>query len=305
MTDRIIAVKAVALTLSKQMTTEQAFQSIAANCLLQMTANRDGIRQQQDVESVHQMRIGLRRLRTLLALFKCVLPVPALLLQELTWLGTQLGAARDWEVLAGSTLALVAAQAPGDIGLDAVTLAAQALAQERHAAATAALNSARYTHLIEQVTAWIENGGWHDGMTARQRKRLGARMTACASAMLLRQHSRLLARGNKLRGASAGQRHRIRIAAKKMRYACDFFQDLYPARKMTPYLAALVRLQDTLGWLNDAAVADALLRQLQDQQSALAGSAGFVRGYLAARLLQGEKQSIRRWKKFTPIALPG
>jgi CHAD domain-containing protein len=304
MTNQMLAVKATATTLSKRMTMEQAFQAIAINCLMQMTSNRDGITQQHDVESVHQMRVGLRRLRTLLALFKETLPVPALLLQELAWLGTQLGAARDWDVLAGSTLPAVAKKVPGEEGLESVALAAQALADERHALATAALQSTRYADLIERGAAWIKDCGWRDAMTARQRKRLSARVTGCASAILLRQHSRLLERGNKLRGASAENRHRIRIAAKKMRYACEFFQGLYPDRKMAPYLAGLARLQDTLGWLNDAAVAGALLNQLQDQQPELAGSAGFVRGYLAARLLQGGKQSIKRWKKFTPIALP-
>jgi triphosphatase len=287
------------------MTTEQAFQFIAGNCLMHITANRDGVAEQQDVESVHQMRVGLRRLRTLLALFKSVLPVPQSLLHDLTWLGTQLGAARDWEVLAGSTLPAVAAQAPGAEGLEAVTLAALALARERHAAATTALKSTRYTRLMEDGAAWIEGCGWRDGMAARQRKRLAEPVTGYASATLRRQHSRLLARGNQLRGASAQKRHRVRIAAKKMRYAGEFFQSLYPARKMKPFLAALASLQDTLGWLNDAAVADALLHQLQDQQIELAASAGFVRGYLAARLMQGEKQSVKRWKKFTPIALPG
>ena len=131
-------VKAAPLTLSKHLTIEQAFRAIAINCLMHMSANRDGITQRQDVESVHQMRVGLRRLRTLFALFKAVLPVPDLLQQELTWLGAQLGAARDWDVLAGSTLPAVAAHVSGEEGLDAVTLAAQALARQQHAAATAA-----------------------------------------------------------------------------------------------------------------------------------------------------------------------
>ena len=102
MTDQLMAIKAAALTLSKRMTTEQAFQFIAGNCLMHITANRDGVAERQDAESVHQMRVGLRRLRTLLAVFKNVLPAPQSLLHDLTWLGTQLGAARDWEVLAGS-----------------------------------------------------------------------------------------------------------------------------------------------------------------------------------------------------------
>jgi CHAD domain-containing protein len=167
MTANMLAIKAAPLTLSKRMTTEQAFQTIAVNCLTQITANCDGVTQQQDVESVHQMRIALRRLRTLLALFNNVLPVPEKLRQELTWLSAQLGAARDWEVLAGSTLPAVAAQVPGEAGIDAITQAALTQAQQRHAVAAAALNSPRYARLIEHGTAWIEGCGWRDGMAAR------------------------------------------------------------------------------------------------------------------------------------------
>ena len=56
------------------------------------------------------------------------------------------------------------------------------------------------------------------------------------------------------------QRHRLRIALKKLRYATEFFEALY--RKSTrPYLAALKDLQDGLGHLNDVAVAQGLARQ--------------------------------------------
>jgi triphosphatase len=300
-----MAIKAARLALSKRMTIEQAFQASAVNCLTQMTANWRGVAQQHDAESLHQMRVGLRRLRTLFALFKDVLSAPPLLLQELTWLGEQLGAARDWDVLTGSTLPMIAALAPQESQLDAVRRAALIEASERHAAVALALRSARHTSLMQQCTQWIAACGWRDTMTAQQRQRLKARMGGYASATLQRQQRRLQQRGSALRGASAESRHRVRIAAKKMRYACEFFQALYPKRKMAPYLAALTLLQDQLGWLNDAVIADALLIELQQRQPELGAGTGFLRGYLAARLAADGKKCVRRWKKFTPTALPG
>jgi CHAD domain-containing protein len=299
-----MAIKATRLALSKRMTIEQGFQAGAVNCLTQITANWDGVAEQHDTESLHQMRVGLRRLRTLLALFKDVLQAPPLLQQELTWLGEQLGAARDWDVLAGSTLPLIAALAPQESALEAVKRAALMQANEQHAAVAIALHSARHASLMQQCTQWIADCGWRDTMTARQRQRLSARMDGYASATLQRQQRRLQERGSKLRGASAKQRHRVRIAAKKMRYACEFFRTLYPQRKMAPYLAALTLLQDQLGWLNDAIVADALLSELQQRTPELGAGAGFVRGYLAARLITAGKKSARRWKKFSPATLP-
>jgi CHAD domain-containing protein len=305
MMDKPIAIKAERLKLTKRMTMEQAFQASAVNCLTQMTANWRGIAEQHDAESLHQMRVGLRRLRTLLALFKNALPTPPLLQQELTWLSEQLGTARDWDVLAGSTLPLIAALAPQESTLEAVRRAALIEASEQHAAVANALHSVRYTSLMQQCAQWIAGYGWRDTMTARQRQRLTARMDRYASATLQRQQRRLQERGNALRGASAESRHRVRIAAKKMRYACEFFQALYPNRKMARYLAALTLLQDQFGWLNDAIVALDLLGQLQQRQPDLGAGTGFLRGYLAARLAADGKKSVRLWKKFTPTALPG
>ena len=50
------------------------------------------------------------------------------------------------------------------------------------------------------------------------------------------------------------ERHRVRIAAKKARYAMEFFQGLYPGGRAKRSVQRLSALQDALGWLNDAAV---------------------------------------------------
>ena len=55
-----------------------------------------------------------------------------------------------------------------------------------------------------------------------------------------------------------------RIALKRLRYACDFFADCFPARPVRPFLRRLSALQDTLGALNDLAVAQILLGELPE-----------------------------------------
>jgi CHAD domain-containing protein len=62
------------------------------------------------------------------------------------------------------------------------------------------------------------------------------------------------------------QRHRIRIQAKKLRYGCEFFGSVFPgkrvARRRKELIAALERLQDTLGDLHDITVHEALAARL-------------------------------------------
>lgn len=298
------AVKAVRVKLSKRMTIEQAFQAIVANCMAQIQANAAGVAQALDVESLHQMRVGLRRLHSALGLFQDVLRAPEDLRSELDWLGTQLNAARDWDVLAGSTLPAVAATMPDEPGLAELRLAAFDQAHEQHQVAALALDSARYTRLLLRFTRWLQGCDWRRGMSPREQRNLKVGITVFARRSLKHHQRRLLKRGGKLDGANPEARHRVRIAAKKARYANEFFASLYQRHKVKRYVAALARLQDELGWMNDAAVAYGLLKQLTNGQPERAHGAGFVRGYLASRVKKDDKKILALWKKFKPMTLP-
>ena len=63
------AVKARPVQLKKRDSIEDAFRRIACNCLDQINANERGVASGHDPSSVHQMRVGLRRLRSALDLF--------------------------------------------------------------------------------------------------------------------------------------------------------------------------------------------------------------------------------------------
>ncbi|MGX9784083.1 CYTH and CHAD domain-containing protein [Janthinobacterium lividum] len=310
------AVKAQPLALDAAMSVEQVFLAIAGNCLEQVSGNQDGVAAGEDVESVHQMRVGLRRLRSALGMFKSLLALPDALKGELGWLGGALGEARDWDVLAGNTLA----QLDGEAAADAAALAEAAHAQARfkHVQAAQAVTSARYTACMLGLQRWLQACAWRDNCSARQLRRLDAHVSPFARATLRKDQRRLMKRGKRLLHATPQQRHRVRIAAKKTRYATEFFASLFAARTVQPYVGRLSLLQDELGWLNDVQVADRLLQQLpevqtgqadQSAQSARDGlrlHAAFVRGYLAARAqAQGSDGRMHKaWRRFKTARLP-
>ncbi|MEY8876862.1 MAG: CHAD domain-containing protein, partial [Leptothrix sp. (in: b-proteobacteria)] len=62
-------VKAAAVDLHGRMSIEQGFQAIVASCTAQIQGNAAGVMHGSELESVHQMRVGLRRLRCALRLF--------------------------------------------------------------------------------------------------------------------------------------------------------------------------------------------------------------------------------------------
>ena len=301
-----VAVKASKLVLSAKMNVEQAFQAIASNCITHLQANAEGVANGHDVESVHQMRVGMRRLRSALGMFKGLLHLPDALQQDLDWLARQLGDARDWDVLTGTTLPAVAHDVADPAQVDGVQRAAADRAHAHHVAAAAAAGSPRYTALILGITRWVQAMAWHDdaAVTDAARKRRTMPVKKFARKILKRDQHRLRTRAANLRAATPEARHRVRIAAKKTRYAAEFFASLFAPKTVRPYILGLTGLQDELGFLNDAAVADRLLSEMSASAPQLEASAGFVRGFLAARVKNDDKTIMKLWKHFAPIRLP-
>lgn len=300
------AVKATELLLEDDMNVEQAFQAIAANTLAQVQANADGVADQHDVESVHQMRVGMRRLRSALGMFKNVLRLPAELQKELDWLVGELGGARDWDVLAGTTLPKVASDLADPRPIEELRLAAAEKAREHHATAAAAVGSPRYTQLMLNLTRWIEAMGWHDDPAppAAAGTQLQASALKFARQISRRDQRRLHRRAANLQTATPEARHRVRIAAKKARYAAEFFGSLFSGGTVRPYVKALSGLQDELGYLNDATVAGRLLDEMSAAQPQLAPSVGFAKGYLTARARNEDKKVLKMWRNFEPVDRP-
>ncbi|MBC7490459.1 triphosphatase [Undibacterium sp. GrIS 1.2] len=299
-----VPVKAMRLILRRNMTVEQAFQEIARNCLEQIQSNVPGVALQYDQESLHQMRVGLRRLRSAFRLFKNVIALPVELQQEIDWLSKQLGGARDWDVLSGSTLPMIMQSVSDDTQLSELNLAVLARAKKEHKTASTAVNSARYTRFILCITRWLLRPEWAEVPHQCNPSPIEMDVMDFARKLLARGGQRLLKHGRKFDAMSTNERHHVRIAAKKMRYATEYFKSLFSEKKVQPYIEALTNLQNELGWFNDAAVADCLLRELQSIKPSLRKSIGFVREYLASNVICNNSNMCKSWKKFTTVNYP-
>ncbi len=298
------AVKAGRPKLGKHMSIERAYQAIIRNCIDQIQANEAGVAKYHDMECLHQMRVGLRRLRSAQAMFRALITVPDEIANDVEWLVSQLGPARDWDVLAGSTLPKIGEESAQLARLVELSLAAQDKAHELHRMAAEAVSSERYSQMMLALTGWVERRGWHDRQTAKERGRLKKGVSKFARALLERDQQRLAKRGRKLRTATPEARHRVRIAAKKTRYAAEFFGSLYKRARVKRYVKALTVLQDELGWLNDAAVAQRLLDELAHSRGQLRESVAFARGYLSARSREEDRRLTKAWRRFAPLRTP-
>jgi len=101
-----LPVKATAIALQAGMSARGVFKTIGLACLKQAINNEPALIR-GDPEGVHQMRVGLRRLRAAMSLFAALLrdPQTAAIKNELKWLAGELGPARELEVLVNRVVA--------------------------------------------------------------------------------------------------------------------------------------------------------------------------------------------------------
>ena len=298
--------KAGNVELASSMSVEEGFAAILGACLGHWLQNEAAARAGRDPDGLHQLRVALRRLRSALSLFAPTLPEAAAdrWQGELRWLVGAIGAARDLDVLACQTLPPVVAARPDDAGLRALLTG---VTRERHAAqaaVAAVIDGQRYADLVLEFAAWVARSGWREGADMELRLRQRAPLLDLAATFLGARYRKVRKRGRKLARLDSAHRHRLRVALKKLRYGVEFFAALYPGKAARRFRKASAGLQETLGHLNDAAVAAALVEHLvggtrpaaEASRAALGG--GQLIGWLAARAAMAEPQLLADWDAF-------
>ncbi|RZA35599.1 MAG: CHAD domain-containing protein [Lysobacteraceae bacterium] len=267
-----LVVKAARVRLRRKMRLEDALQCVGLHCLAQVEANLPGVLA-QDAEALHQMRVGLRRLSVLFNMFRRQAPLPSELEEGLDWLSGELGAVRDWDVLADASLPTVTG-----IHTEALQAAAREHARGLHHKLLPTLESPRYTGLMLGLNAWLHERQWRPAAGLPKDDPLAQPALDGLVPLVRKAHKRLRKRIDALDENDAAGRHRVRIAAKQARYAAAFFRDLLPKKEVKAYVGSLSSLQDRLGHLNDLAVAGRLLPVLENSGHAHDGA--YARGWV-------------------------
>jgi len=257
-------------------------------------------------DSVHQMRLATRRLRSALATHRKLLQdTTGPLRGELRWLARILGGARDTGVIQQRLAAMLAVEDPAlvmgpvsrrlDIDLGHTY-------GEARAAVLQALNADRYYRLLDTL----------DALTAAPRAtKLGAKPAGTVLPKLVKRDFKRLRRAVKAaRRAPAGEDrdpllHEARKCAKRLRFAAEAALPVAP-KHADRLSAAAHTVQDILGEHQDSVVARQLLRRLGAESHGL-GENGFTFGRLhgleQAAAAESEAQFRRAWKKFPPAKL--
>ncbi len=298
--------KARHVTLDRDATLEEALSAIVGGCLEQIVVNEQPAFEGEDPEGVHQMRVGVRRLRSALSAFGRVLPANQLepLRAELRWLGSELGPARDLDVFVDELLEPIFRRRADDPALKRLREEAHAMRGRNQERVRAALRSERYPRLVLLLGGWVARAGWRRQALSEEAALLFQPAETYAHLLLARRHRKSKRLGRDFEHASWEAKHALRIQLKKLRYATEFFQDLYAHKQVRPYIRRLARLQDGLGHLNDVATAerllDELLQRIGEETSAdHHRAAGFVAGWTARLADEANAHLLEQWRGFS------
>lgn len=277
--------KAKPAPLEAGMSPVEAFRNIALGCLEHFQRNEAGLLAGGEAEFIHQARVALRRLRSAIKLFAPVLPPDFVKAYGQTWqtLAGALGDARNWDVFLEETLPPIQAQFPDDRDLKRLRNEARQRARRARRSIVRLLAVREYPRLIVEFTAAVYALG--DVLPLPLKKFAGERLAYHA------RRARKLA--EKSTTLTADERHRMRIAFKKLRYTTEFFAPLLPANRLAPYLAVLGRLQDELGLINDHVTAETLIKEVLAKRPP-----GPIQGWMAGRqalLLEQLPEALAAW----------
>jgi CHAD domain-containing protein len=232
-------------------------------------------------EGVHQVRVAARRMRSVLATYRSVLPPEAEGLRaELSWLGGSLGVARDTEVMGARLRALVDDQ-PAELVVGPVRRRLDDEVGARSATGlaetAAALADERYTRLLDRLAALRDAVGSREAADRPARRQV-PRLLQGDLDRVRKRHRRVLAAQEP--GERDAAMHEMRKAAKRLRYAAESAQPVFGSR--AEQLARTAEaLQEALGEHQDSVVARGVLQQVA-AEALQDGESGFTYGRLHA-----------------------
>jgi CHAD domain-containing protein len=255
------------LPLHPAMPAGDAARSILQNLLEAMAANEEGPCAARDPECLHDFRVAVRRTRSALSQIKAVLPAPVLarFRPEFAWLGEISGPTRDLDVF------LLRFESYRDSLPEAFRDALEPLRRflEVHQRSeqrrlVEALASPRYRQLKKD---WA---GFLTGRSPQASPSEAELPVAEVAGRRLRKVLRRALREGEAIGAGSPPEdlHELRKTCKKLRYLLEFFQNLYPPRKVARLINALKALQDNLGAFQDLQVQSAALQKFAEQMAA-------------------------------------
>ncbi len=211
-----------------------------------------------DAETIHRFRVGVRRLRSILSLFRKVLPEA-----DRRNFGAALAAeahryarVREWDVLKLRFITPLVAAHPDEGGLRELEELADLA---RRTALPSGASIAASSAILVRTLA---DHPWLAAPSDLHRGTWNGPLHDFAVRLLNKRHRRLHHHLGCLDLDNRPAFHKVRVSAKKIRYPFELLREIFNADDIGAYVDRLVAVQEVLGHLNDVFAAQELLDEL-------------------------------------------
>jgi len=277
------------VTLGGAATAGDVVRRALSTSVIRLLRHDPGVRLGVDAEDVHQARVATRRLRSDLRTFRPLLDETwaESLRDDLRWVGGELGRVRDAEVLR-DRLKAAATTLPAPDRRSALAIVAPLVGQVRSARRhlLIAIDTDRYIEVIDHLVAAARTPVLTEMASSPAREVLPG---------LVRKPWRSLKSGAIAAGGDVPdeQLHDLRIRAKRCRYAAEAAAAA-TGKNAAKFAREVAALQEVLGELHDAVVAEAWLRE-RSAAPRVHETALFAAGELVALQRDAAEQARRGW----------
>ena len=295
---KLAPLKSTAPRLDRKQTCAEALSEICRVVVQQILHNWAVVQGSDDPEGPHQMRIGLRRLRSALKSFRPVMDDESLrkIDEDARNLGRVLSELRDTDVLATDIMDTVLAE--HEDNADLVSLK-RALSENRISCRLKVrdqLESDEWGAFRLKLNALSGLVKTRDEAGRKGPKR---RVSKLASRALEKQWRSVAKAARRLDELTVDERHALRKDLKTFRYSAELFASLYPTKDVRRFSIKLRRLQDKFGYLNDLVVARKLTLLEPDGTTdalQLQRAVGYVLGWHTAHADDAWLDIKREWR---------
>lgn len=268
------------------------------------------ILESDDAEALHDYRVAMRKIRSLIDAFATDLPH-----EEAEWassafayVGTLTGPVRDLDIMLGR-LEQLETRLPSNLRAGVVVVA-EDLIEERTAARERLRDSLSSEAYGQSLMRWHR---FIDQLAKGTHERPRVPLNPAIAARVSKARDRVLKAGQKIADDSPAEAlHTLRKRCKRLRYLLEAFGDrVVPERTAKKQVRRLKRLQDGLGSFQDLAIQNECIRQAADR---LGRRSDTTTGLLAAgaliALLTQEQSGLRttligRYKRFAKAGAKG
>jgi triphosphatase len=303
------AVQAEPVTLDPAMTVEAALHTFGHRCLNHLIKN-EKVALAGEPEAIHQMRVAVRRLRSALSPLKSMLPAEHYRWAsgELKWISHSLAPARNWDIFVVDLLRPVRDALPDRCDLDLFDGVAERCRRAALDNAKHAIRSKQHTASMLRLLRWFALRGWRDQSISENSVLLLSPIADVAPDLIKPCYRKARRRCKHFEEQTPAERHKLRIALKKVRYTIEFLGSLFDEHDVRLLVNRLKALQDYLGHANDVRVAYDLISECKDVKSHDASvidrAGGIVLGWHERDLADREaklRKHVRRFKQLDPF----